>query len=568
MNSRDLRPVSPMLGRLMNREALDRWCERGILALVLAILVLGPLAFGAVPVPAFLTLQTLTLGVMLLWGARCWLQPRPQLLWPPIAWAVLAFTLYALVRYLTADIEYVARQELIRVLIYAFLFLAILNNLHRQEAIQTVSFALIFLAMAISFYAVYQFLTGSERVWNVINTAYPHRGSGTYICPNHLGGFLEMVLPLGLAYTLTSRLKPVAKVLLAYASLAIMAGIAVTVSRGSWLSTALSLVFFFGVLVFHRAHRLAAFVLLIVVVGTGVFFVSRSVMLRVRLQQLAVPTHVDEDPRFSIWRSALQVWRESPWWGVGPAHYDIHFRQYRPEPVQRRPFRAHNDYLNLLADWGLAGAGLVAAAWVLLGLGVWKTRPFVRAAARDLGGKQSSNKFAFLLGASAGLLAILVHSAFDFNMHIPANAILAVALMAFLSSQLRFATEQYWVRLGAWTRLALTAGLAAGVVYLGPQALRRAREYALLQRAAAESELFIRPGCLAEEGLRGRADESGHRLRHRGSPSRSKLRWRNQLPGTGGAGHGVVRPQHQLEPLGRLRLLAVRLVPGLVGANG
>ena len=83
----------------MNREALDRWCERGILALVLAILVFGPLATGAVRTRSFLIIQGLTVGVLLLWGARFWLNPRPQLLWPPICWAVVAFTVYAIVRY-------------------------------------------------------------------------------------------------------------------------------------------------------------------------------------------------------------------------------------------------------------------------------------------------------------------------------------------------------------------------------------------------------------------------------------------------------------------------------------
>ena len=54
----------------MNRETLDRWCERGILGLVLAILVLGPLATGAVRPVEFLVIQGLTLGVLLLWVAR------------------------------------------------------------------------------------------------------------------------------------------------------------------------------------------------------------------------------------------------------------------------------------------------------------------------------------------------------------------------------------------------------------------------------------------------------------------------------------------------------------------
>ena len=128
---------------------------------------MGPLAAGATRTLPFLIIQGLTLGVMVLWGARFWLSSRPQLLWPPICWAVVAFVLYAVVRYFNADIEYVARQELIRILVYAFLFFAILNNLHRQESTQIISCTLVFLAMAISFYAGYQFLTHSNWVWHM-----------------------------------------------------------------------------------------------------------------------------------------------------------------------------------------------------------------------------------------------------------------------------------------------------------------------------------------------------------------------------------------------------------------
>src|SRR6266702_4318636 len=198
---RDRRAHLDYRARLMNREVLDRLCEKAILALVLGILIFGPLAFGAVDPLPFLIIQSATALVLALWAARLWLNARFQFLWPPICWAVVAFAIYAVVRYCSADIEYVARQELLRVLTYVFLFLAVLNNLHRKESVQIISFSLVFLAMAISFYALYQFLTNSQRVWNVIN-GYVHRGSGTYICPNHLAGFLEMILPVGLAYTL------------------------------------------------------------------------------------------------------------------------------------------------------------------------------------------------------------------------------------------------------------------------------------------------------------------------------------------------------------------------------
>ncbi len=80
----------------MNREAWDRWCERGILFLVVAILVFGPLAMGAVDAWAFLIIQALAIGVMLIWALRLWISPHPRLLWPPIGWVVLVFAVYAI----------------------------------------------------------------------------------------------------------------------------------------------------------------------------------------------------------------------------------------------------------------------------------------------------------------------------------------------------------------------------------------------------------------------------------------------------------------------------------------
>ena len=469
----------------MNREKLDGWCERGILGLVLAILVYAPLATGAVRVPDFLVIQGLTLGVVILWGARLWLNRRPKFLWPPICWAVLAFTIYAVARYLTADLEYIARGEMIRVLVYAILFFAIVNNLHRQESTQTIAFTLIFLAMAISCYAVYQFLSGSQKVWS-FTTPYQHRGTGTFISPNNLAGFLELLLPLGLAYTLTGRAKPVKKVFLGYASLVMLAGIGVSVSRAGWLSTALALLVFFGVLAFRRSYRLPALALLLVIAGAGIYFIPRSIHFQARWQEVYKNGKLDKDARPDLWRSAVDMWQQHVLWGVGPAHFDYRFREFRPQSLQGRPNRVHNDYLNTLTDWGVAGFVLVASAWALLAWGVVRTWRFVLRSERDLGSKRS-NKFAFVLGASAGLVAILIHSIVDFNMHIPANAIVVVTLMALLSGHLRFATEQYWFTARLWAKLLASAVLAAGLVYLGYQEIHRARELVWLRRAEQKS---------------------------------------------------------------------------------
>jgi O-antigen ligase len=478
----------------MNREALDKFCERGILGLVLAILVFTPLAFGGCPQPPvgssldFLLVNPfdvalwMTVAVMALWAIRLWANPNPKLLWPPICWAVLAFAIYAVVRYLTADIEYVARAEMIQVVMYAFLFLVIVNNLHRQEFVQLITLTLVFLAMAIAFVAIYQFFTGSNKVWGLIKP-YAKRGSGTFISPNDLGGFLEMILPLGLAYTLTSRMKALPKVFTGYASLAILAGIVVTVSRGSWAATMVAMLIFFVVLMFHHSYRIPALVLLAVVVVGGGYFGHRDVFLRSRLAQLtAAGDGATGDGRFGIWNAAVQLWHENIWWGIGPGHFGSRFGKYRPEFTQTSPDRVHNDYLNTLTDWGVAGAVLVAAAWVLLYAGAFRTWRLVRGSPNTLG-EHRSNKLALVLGASLGLLAILVHSFVDFNMHIPANAILAVTLMAFLTAYIRFATDRYWFSAKPVAKILLTVALVAGLAYLSWQAARSTDESIWLMRA-------------------------------------------------------------------------------------
>ena len=469
----------------MNRETLDHWCERSILGLVLGILIFGPLAMGAVDAPEFTVLQGLTVAVMLVWALRLWISPKPQLLWPPLSWVVLAFAALAIGRYLTADIEYVARPEMIQVLMYAFLFFAIVNNLYRQESVQIVSFTLIFLAMGISCYGVYQFLTHSNRVWDYVSP-YLGRASGTYISPNNFAGFLEMLLPLATACVLVGRMKPVVRILLGYSALVMLAGMAVTFSRGGWVAVAVALLVLLGTLIFHRNHWLPALLLLFVLAGGGTIFVtnylSKTLSYMHRVGTPGQTAELDLAIRLDIWTAAEQMWRDHFWWGVGPAHYDYRFREYRPESVQMSPDRVHNDYLNLLADWGAAGGIIVLAGMATFGAGLRKTWKYVRPAENDFG-RGMSNRFAFFLGASAGLFALAIHSVVDFNLHIPANAILGVTLLALLSSNLRFATERHWLGARLPVKMLATLALVAGVAYLSCQGWRREHEAVWLARA-------------------------------------------------------------------------------------
>ncbi|HVK59751.1 MAG TPA: O-antigen ligase family protein [Candidatus Kapabacteria bacterium] len=434
------------------------------------MLVWGPLATGATRTSQFLVL--LGLGVLLIgfWLVRIWTRDQYRFLFPPFAWVVLAFAGYAIWRYTWVDYEFDARLEILQVILYGVLFFAVLDNLTRQESIQILLFTLIGLGMVLSFYAVVQYLTDSQRVlWFDQPRNYRGRGSATYICPNHLAGFLEMVLPVALAYTVSGRYKVLTKVGLGYAAAAMLAGIGVTLSRGGFLAAGVSLAVFFVILLWNRNFRIPALVLIVLLIAGGAFFGQRSWQAQKRLSDMETASM-----RGKYWAAAVSMWKENPWFGVGPQHYDWRFRQWRHQNLQGRPVYVHNDYLNTLTEYGVAGAGIVGVGLIILGWSVMRSWKYVRRS-NDIA-TRTSNRSAVVLGSALGLLAIAVHSFTDFNLHIPANAAVAVTLIAILCSHLRFATERFWLNPGIIGRILGTLVLAAAGTYfcwqiskLGPQ---------------------------------------------------------------------------------------------------
>lgn len=487
----------------MNGETMDRFFESGILALVLAILVFAPLAMGAVAPPLFLVVQALILGVMLLWALRIAVTPKIRLFWPPLCWPVLAFALYAIARYFTAPIEYVARFEVIQTLLYAFLFFAVVNNIASRESTPIICLTLVFLAAGISCYAIVQFLTHSSRVWNEFSP-YAGRATGTYISPNNFSCFLEMTMPLALAFLLAGRVKAFTRVTLCYALLAMATALAMSFSRGGWVAAGGGIIAVLIILFCHPKHRLAAFIVIVALtLGTGLFvtkYLSRTIGYIERIESLERGNSINLEFRADMWRAADRMWADNFWLGVGPAHYDYRFRQYRPERVQARPDRAHNDYLNLLADWGTIGGIIVAAGIVIFAMGLIKT---IKAVWPDKSepGRGMSDRFAFFVGGSAALLALAMHSVIDFNLHIPANALIGLSLLALLTAQWRFVTAGHKLEAGPFARIFAVLVLAAGIASLGFCGYRRAVEAEWQAKASDTNLPWLKRAALLEHAF-------------------------------------------------------------------
>lgn len=488
----------------MFKKALDQWLEIGIFGIVLVMMSAAPLMTGSVGPTALLTIYILFAVALLFWIARIWLAPDYQLLWNPACWFALAFAGWTFLCYQQADLEYVARKEFLLSWFYAFFFLLMVNNVHRQKWVTLLTVSLLFLAMGISMYGIYQFFAKSDQVWWFQKPqVYVGRASGTYICPNHMAGFLEILAPIGLAYTIAGRFGHVLRILIGYATLVILVGIAMSVSRGAWGATAAVMLGLILFLFRKKGYRWIAVTLSIVGIAGASFFAYKADLSSKRLFDMKrewreiVSGNGPQNIRFRLWEPAYRIWTEPGNFlmGAGPGSFDERFRKYRDPVIQERPRYVHNDYLNFLVDWGLGG-GVMGLAWLAslawLFRGIWsktlEKSPFEnegqqRSRKRRKQKEGHGNKAPLLLGMGLGIMAISIHSWVDFNLHIPANAILVVAILGVLAGYSRFLGGRFWFRYNIALKVVATIILTLVGVLLVGQQWRFFKEEQLLDRA-------------------------------------------------------------------------------------
>jgi O-antigen ligase len=266
--------------------------------------------------------------------------------------------------------------------------------------------------------------------------SYGPRASGFYTCPDHLAGFLEMLVPMLLAIGFFGRLRASVRILFFYFACAGLAGVLITGSRGGYLSSGAGLIVLGGYGVYHliSVQRVQTPLVLFgaicggVVALLGLFFVAHSDLVNGRFGSIA-----EQDLRPHLWQASVRALALDPVVGTGAGTYLVYGRQFRDASVQTDPVYAHNDYLQLLGEYGVVAGLLFLGFLIVHFLAIWK---FVRCRLQTLQQKQKSlsSSLGMVIGAAAGIVALAVHSVFDFNLQIPGNALFAAFLLGILAN--------------------------------------------------------------------------------------------------------------------------------------
>jgi O-antigen ligase len=363
----------------------------------------------------------------------------------PVTWRPLALS------------PFLARAELLRSLAYVVAFLVVAYYPWRSDAVVARRLAQLLIGVALfeAGYFVMQDTTGSPNIYWFRKSPSVWLPSGTYINRNHFAGLLEMVVPISgalalgcwaalcrdierarLGTTRADRRRLIDELvgsraafrlaLFASLTLWLLAVLYRSLSRGGFLSPLAASCLLTPLLFRSRRDGVSGSLVrwlspAIVVVGVALTVVTVSLPdLARRLEATEVTTAAAG--RWAATRGAFAMAADFPLFGVGPGNFEFTFPAYR-DFAGLRFTHVHDDYVELAVEAGLPS--LVFVAVLLIGL-------YRRAAATF---RRSADTPYLLWGALVGVTALLLHSFADFNLHIPANA-LVFAVVAGLAVRL------------------------------------------------------------------------------------------------------------------------------------
>jgi hypothetical protein len=278
-------------------------------------------------------------------------------------------------------------------------------------------------------------------------------GFGTYIYSNHFANALCLTLPaawaLWMLYT-RNRIPVAAR----YAGLLVSMALAVWTtgglahSRAGTASLAFAAVLYLALIAQSRwlqwtaggiaaagAISLAGFVAAVQGPFSGLLAI-----LPAAINQSMAP--LLSDARIVAARVAGRMFLASPLLGTGLGTYgDLYAVLQRSDYTM---YFAHNDYAQFLAEAGLLGAGILGAAAWALGWRLWR---FCRE-------RPAANRL-IDAGAWAALAGAGAHSFFDWNMHAPANALLACIVAGLAISSVAPSADRKQAISSAWVNTTL-----------------------------------------------------------------------------------------------------------------
>ncbi len=426
-----------------------------ILTLCLAV-VLSTLAFGTVHSWSLGFFQAGAGLVVILWAVDAWrtrrLRLSRNLLQLPLAGLFVVGLVQLLpfggageavgglanapARTLTLD-PYATRFVLLQLGSLIIYFCAALVYIDSPGRLRLFVRVVTIFGFLLALFGMFQYFTNPSQIYWLRQPqfAVPF---GPFINRHHFAGYMELTLALPLGLLVSGAIAVERRLLYIFAVVIMSAALVLTGSRGGILSLGAEVLFIAAIAGLVRRHKSkgeaeeseasqsrvrAALVRVGVGFALVVALLAGAVWLggEESLARLFGTVNADDPTsgRVQFWRGTWGAIKEYPLLGAGLGAFSVVYTRHDVLNGETRLEQAHNDYLQILSDAGIVG-GALGLFFILLLF----RYGFSRIDARD--------KFrrGVAAGALAGCFAVLVHSFFEFSLHMTSNALLFLVLAA------------------------------------------------------------------------------------------------------------------------------------------
>ena len=314
---------------------------------------------------------------------------------------------------------------------YVVLYFALISVLRDRASLRRAVFALLLAGVVLSIWGVAQRMSAGGA--HVAFLGWGH--SGSFVNRNHFASLLGMLAPLALYSALGMRSRssgggPVTQQAPVYlfCFVALSAFLVLTLSLGGLLAMAVVsaavIADRFSSPTPRSAGNIASGVAIAALIAGIVIIWFGAAPLLERVSNAASGREASALERIGFWKAALAIWLDQPLLGTGLGTFEHAFANHRPPGMPYLVEFAHNEWLQILAETGLVGFVLgIGAVVTFLSYSFHPSHPI-----RD-------NYYRRLArGGALGLLFVSVHGLFDFPLHIPANAAVAIGLTAVLTA--------------------------------------------------------------------------------------------------------------------------------------
>jgi len=414
--------------------------SRAIFIFICAIPIVTAVLYGGVDTGTWAVLTVLIGAMTILWLLDGWLSRglllgATSLLIPILA--LCGVGMLQLVLATSAD-PYSTRLFLIRLICYSLFFAAASTFINTPQRVKKIVIGIVIFAAAMALLGILQKLSHADAIYGmrVANQAIPF---GPFINQHHFAAFMEMAGALAVSLLVGKSLAREKKFLIAICLLFLTVAVTLTGSRGGLISfiaaAAFVMVVTYSLRLRTRSGRneekarrlpwviagvagLFLFVVFIVSIGG-----DESLMRGVGIGRVGEDV---TNGRLHFWSIALKIFSEHPILGAGLESYGVSFTRHDTWTGIYRIEYAHNEYLQTLADSGIAGLACVVAFLVLL---FRKSYVAIRA-------PQDGFSLEASIGAIAGCLAVAIHSFFDFPLRTPSNAFFFLLLVVIATTRI------------------------------------------------------------------------------------------------------------------------------------